>query len=328
MVQADYLFLMTDVSCLYTTNPRTDPNAQPIQLVSDVDDLVVDVSSAGSSLGTGGMSTKIVAARLATSAGITTIITLSSEPKNILDIVSYVQALKNAERSSLPPTPSVDGLPSTPVIPIPPLHTRFLPSSNPIRDRSFWLLYGLAPKGTIYIDEGAHRALSSKAGLLPAGVVDVDGDFAQQEAVRIVVIKRLGHLPTMHSRNISTDNSVKMVSSTSSLANFEAGASADDNACAAPADVAETFRRLAPAPVEVGRAVVNYSHKEVARIKGIRSSQIHNVLGYALSEYVALRENISLTKKSSRSGGGGYSSGTVTPSGLIKPQTGNLGSFA
>ena len=73
---------------------------------------------------------------------------------------------------------------------ITPLHTRFLPSSDPIRDRHFWLLHTLSPHGTLYIDKGAHRALLGKAGLLPVGVVDVEGNFAQQEAVRLMVVER------------------------------------------------------------------------------------------------------------------------------------------
>jgi glutamate 5-kinase len=94
MVHADYLFLMTDVDCLYDKNPRTYPDARAIEVVEEIGALQADgtcllpfsssvrnnvnvirvVSSAGSSLGTGGMSTKIVAARLATSVGVTTVI--------------------------------------------------------------------------------------------------------------------------------------------------------------------------------------------------------------------------------------------------------------
>lgn len=74
--------------------------------------------------------------------------------------------------------------------PAPPLHTRFLASSDPIRDRHFWLLHTPNPHGTLYIDEGAHKALLTKAGLLPVGVVDVEGNFAQQEVVRLVVVNR------------------------------------------------------------------------------------------------------------------------------------------
>ena len=141
-----------------------------------------------------------------------------------------------------------------------PLHTRFIASAQPIRDRHFWLLHGLAPHGTIYIDAGAHRALVNKAGLLPVGVVDVEGNFAQQEAARLVVVDRIP----------------KSALSPSATRLWEGQG------------------------VEVGRALVNYSAAEIARIKGVQSSEIQGLLGYADSEYVALRENISLFLKESR----------------------------
>ncbi|KAL5612757.1 uncharacterized protein BROUX77_002913 [Berkeleyomyces rouxiae] len=181
MVHADMLFLMTDVDCLYDSNPRTNPNAKPIEVVRDISELTADVSQAGSSLGTGGMSTKITAARLATSAGVTTIITRSSAPGNLPKIARYIQATKKAPQS-----------PGSSAIPLeaPPLHTRFLPMSDPIRDRHFWVLHGLAPHGTVYIDEGAHKALIRRAGLLPVGVIGVEGHFGHHESVRLVVAKR------------------------------------------------------------------------------------------------------------------------------------------
>lgn len=239
MVKADYLFLMTDVDCLYTANPRTNPDARPIEVVTDISSLEADVSSAGSSLGTGGMGTKIVAAKLGTSAGVTTIITKSSKPGNVHDIVKYLQYI----REKLPDQPAPTSAP---------LHTRFLPSDSPIQSRSFWLLYGLKPHGTIYIDNGAYHALQNKASLLPAGVVGVDGHFAQQEAVRLVVVERLS-----------------------------------------PDSLNGDFLHHGQEPKEVGRALVNYGSIEIVRIKGHRSTQIHSLLGYADSEYVALHENIS-----------------------------------
>ncbi|KAF7451335.1 glutamate 5-kinase [Pyrenophora tritici-repentis] len=198
MVQADYLFLMTDVDCLYDKNPRSNPDAKAITVVEDIAELAADVSSAGSSLGTGGMSTKIVAARLATSAGVTTVITKSDKPGNISSIIAHAEKQRKARMSSrnsvtnfqddsalaqstsqeshhqdLSASTSTLGdqqvaRTSSPKIEEPvPLHTRFLPISNPIRDRYFWILHGLAPHGTIYIDQGAWAALSDKAGLLP-----------------------------------------------------------------------------------------------------------------------------------------------------------------
>lgn len=307
MVQADYLFLMTDVDCLYTANPRTHPDAEAIEVVSDISSIVADVTSSGSSLGTGGMSTKLVAARLATSAGVTTVITRSSKPGNVFEIVNYVQNLKSAmsEPSSRPTTPSHEE--AHPALSIksmklnavakPPLHTRFLPDPHPIRDRRFWLLHGLAPHGTIYIDEGAHRALVGKAGLLPVGVVDVNGHFAQQEAVRVVVVVR-------SSRNVNN--------TTIAPRQLENGAQHSSDSIEFERtyrDIGKLYETSNPQPLEVGRALVNYSATEIARIKGLRSSDILNVLGYADSEYVALRENISLVKSGSK----GPNSGNVTP---------------
>ena len=285
MLQADYLFLMTDVDCLYDKNPRTNPDAQPIETVDDISSLVADVSSSGSSLGTGGMSTKIVAARLATSAGVTTVITRSSKPGNIVEIVDYVQASKQATisfASSFSTDPTDTPLSSSTVSSFqpeaaaskPPLHTRFLPDPHPIRDRSFWLLHGLAAHGTIFIDDGAHRALSSKAGLFPVGIVKVEGTFSQQEAVRIVVLPGLRQTATTARLN---------------------GSPASTRTVTAAADHDSEEKAMAE-PVEVGRALVNYSSVEIARIKGLQSTEIQSVLGYADSEYVALRENISLAK--------------------------------
>jgi glutamate 5-kinase len=346
MVQADYLFLMTDVDCLYDTNPRKNPNAKPIQVVEDIADLEADVSSAGSSLGTGGMSTKIVAARLATSAGVTTIITKSSKPGNISAIIQHAEAQRrlreskpssvaNFQDDSVPtaqtanlsiqhanhdaPSHDSSARASSPELDAAqvPLHTRFLPISHPIRDRYFWILHGLAPHGTIYIDNGAWKALSDKAGLLPVGIVDVEGHFAQQEAVRIVVVKRLPSHPHSHTHptspkasNFPQSSSTPVSKPTGPHAPIPSRTAAHPvlNAGHAPFSHPALTHTVSsssiiregpplyelhdPAPMEIGRAVVNYSASEIKRIKGLHSTQIHEALGYADSEYVALRENI------------------------------------
>lgn len=267
MIKADYLFLMTDVDCLYTSNPRTHSDAQPIEVVSDISALEADVSSAGSSLGTGGMSTKIVAAKLGTSAGVTTIVTKSSNPGNVLDIMKYLENIQGGSSAHI--TNFADNGPSE--INSVPLHTRFLPSETPMQSRSFWLLHGLSPRGTVYIDHGAYSALQNKASLLPAGVVGVDGNFGQQEAVRLVVVER-----------------------------------------PSPSALNGDFLQHGKEPREVGRGLVNYGSIEIARIKGHRSTQIQSLLGYADSEYVALRENISFFRVDdtrSRAGSPGHASG-------------------
>lgn len=334
MVQADYLFLMTDVDCLYDKNPRTNPDAKSIPVVEDIAELAADVSSAGSALGTGGMSTKIVAARLATSAGVTTVITKSSKPGNIGAIIRHAERERKKHMSSRNSQTDLrdDGVPlaqaavtnlhnsthdlsastgslreDAPRTPSPqpeepvPLHTRFLPIHHPIRDRYFWILHGLAPHGTIYIDQGAWQALNDKAGLLPVGIVDVDGHFAQQEAVRIVVVKRLSKkspstTPQQPTTPAASSHSVHAPIPLRHPTPQHPGlphTSSSSQIFSHP----PLYELHNPAPFEIGRAVVNYSATEIRRIKGLHSTQIHEALGYADSEYVALRENIAFADR-------------------------------
>ncbi|ODA82797.1 hypothetical protein RJ55_01306 [Drechmeria coniospora] len=273
MIRADMLFLMTDVDCLYDKNPRTNPDAKPIEIVEDIAELEADVSSAGSALGTGGMSTKIVAARLGSLAGVTTIITRSSSPGNILSIIRHLT--KSPPTSKAPSESGYDesdppmqkslsllSLADASVhgddVSTPPLHTRFLPSSEPIQDRYFWLLHTPNPHGTIYIDAGCHRALQEKAGLLPVGIVDVEGHFSQSEVVRLVAVER-------RIRSFAAEG-----------------------------------KRWEGMAQEVGRCLVNYAAAEITMIMGRKSVDIEGILGYADSEYVADRSNVAFFIRESR----------------------------
>ncbi|ODV70557.1 glutamate 5-kinase [Hyphopichia burtonii NRRL Y-1933] len=194
MIHADYLFLMTDVECLYEDNPRTNPDAKPILLVDKITDLSIKTDTedagAGSKVGTGGMTTKLIAAELANSVGVTTIITLSTMPQHILDIVSNIQELDGTSKSI---EEQIEFMKSEIEKNSIPLHTRFLalPRSTQIRsDKKFWLLHGLKTRGCLIIDQGCYRALTRKnrAGLLPAGVVHVEGSFHESECVAIKVV--------------------------------------------------------------------------------------------------------------------------------------------
>lgn len=254
------------------------------------------------------MSTKIVAARLATSAGVTTVITRASNPGNISRIAQHVQASRspgeghrspgtrsrsssvekhpaedepaqpqgtststtlasrprahsNASSASSSSSASEKDQQSYPPAPLP-LHTRFLPSPQPIRDRSFWILHGLRPHGDVYIDGGCYKALLGKAGLLPAGVVDVEGGFSGHECVRLLVVER------------------------------RRGASGDAAGEAGEGQQQKKEKAWRGEPRDVGRAIVNYSSAEITRIMGHQSREIEGLLGYADSGYVAEREHI------------------------------------
>lgn len=252
LINADYLILMTDVDCLYTDNPRSNPEAKPILVVEDLNELKVDTSSGGSDVGTGGMTTKLIAAELATEAGTTTIIMKSTQPENVWKIVQHIQEHdtdftdENGDsiKTEDVQTEALQDLKLHDV----PLHTRFIGKDKHIKNREFWMLHGLQPHGTIIIDKGAHTALtrSNKAGLLPVGIISVVGTFHDHECVSIKVGGRLS--------NGELDTTVPLI--------------------------------------EIGRARVNYSSTEIEKIKGCQSQEIENILGYADSEYVAHRDNL------------------------------------
>lgn len=145
------------------------------------------------------MVTKLIAAELAASVGVTTIITRASLPGNIFAIVRHLDSLSSRPSSPSHHTQISSAVVSTPRSSPPPrnqvpLHTRFIPKRS-FRDRQFWLLHGMSPRGRVLIDEGAFKAITraEKAALLPVGVVDVEGGFSRDEAVTISVAHRDEH---------------------------------------------------------------------------------------------------------------------------------------
>lgn len=160
-VGAKWLFLLTDVDQLYTANPRVDPNAKPIHVVSDVETLIVNLSSnaAGTQWGTGGMKTKITAARLATAAGVRVCLVHGSHPSRVLD---YVNGYKNK------------------------IGTIFEPLATPLdMERKKWISNCLPPRGEISISEQAALLLRAGFPLRVIGVVGCEGTFEANSAVRI-----------------------------------------------------------------------------------------------------------------------------------------------
>jgi glutamate 5-kinase len=158
LVKADWLFLLTDVAQLYSADPRFNPDAQPISMVDNIADLVdVEVGDRGSNWGTGGMITKIEAARIATAAGIRTVITEGRSPQNIFKILQGE-----------------------------PIGTQFEPQISSINDRKRWIAHGLVPVGKLYLDAGAVNALQQAGkSLLAAGITGVIGEFHHHDAVQI-----------------------------------------------------------------------------------------------------------------------------------------------
>ena len=156
---ADKLLLLTDQKGLFTADPRKDPNAELIKEVKTIDDTLRKIAGdSGTTLGTGGMATKLQAADIARRAGMEVIIAAGRAPNVIFDALS-----EN------------------------PQGTRFLPLEESLENRKTWILAGPASSGDITIDDGAVRALEEKgSSLLAKGVVRVAGEFARGEVVRVL----------------------------------------------------------------------------------------------------------------------------------------------
>ena len=158
LIDADLLMILSDIAGLYTADPHLDPHARLIPKVeridSEIERLAADTSSR---VGTGGMITKIEAARLATSTGVTVVIADGREPDIIL-------RLAKGEA----------------------LGTRFLPFTSKLESRQRWMLSGLATKGRLVVDSGAATALrKQKKSLLAAGIKGASGEFQRGDIVNI-----------------------------------------------------------------------------------------------------------------------------------------------
>ncbi|HEY9673413.1 MAG TPA: glutamate 5-kinase [Waterburya sp.] len=212
LIEADWLFLLTDVDRLYSADPRQFPDAQPITLVNSMEhlaELQIQTGESGTQWGTGGMVTKIAAARIATSAGVRTVITEGRRPETIEKILQGE-----------------------------PLGTQFEPQPRTESARKRWIAHSLVPAGKLYLDNGAVRAISQAGkSLLAAGITAVEGEFHPSEAVQLC----------------------------------------NSNGA------------------EVARGLVNYSSSELQKIRGHKSEEIPNILGYTGAETVIHRDNLVLT---------------------------------
>jgi len=157
LIEADWLFILTDVDHLYSADPRDNPEAVPITIVENIEELQVKVGDSASGWGTGGMITKIEAARIATSCGVRTVITSGQNPSNIAKIVAGEN-----------------------------FGTHFLPQKRPVNARKHWIANVLVPRGKLFLDDGAVRAIAqSGKSLLAAGIKQIEGEFAVTDAVQI-----------------------------------------------------------------------------------------------------------------------------------------------
>lgn len=158
MVGADALILLSDIDGLYSADPRSDKSAQHLPVVDAITPEIIAMggeANAAADVGTGGMATKIAAARIAVSAGCHVGITRG-------DVDRPIAALLGGAKASW-----------------------FRASSDPVAARKQWILGGLSVTGAVHIDAGAERALRAGKSLLPAGITRCEGEFTQGDAISV-----------------------------------------------------------------------------------------------------------------------------------------------
>jgi glutamate 5-kinase len=157
MTGADCLVLLSDIDGLYTANPNEDPNAEFIPRVLQITPAIEAMAGGvGSDMGSGGMQTKLAAAKIAVGAGCHLCISKGASQ----------HPLKRIEEGAR--------------------CTWFVPSSTPLAMRKQWIAGTLKPAGAIAVDDGAVRALLSGKSLLPAGVTRAVGRFERGDTVSII----------------------------------------------------------------------------------------------------------------------------------------------
>ncbi len=157
MIGADCLVLLSDIDGLYTANPADDPDARFIPHVPEITPQVEAMAGgAGSPMGSGGMQTKIAAAKIAVGAGCHLCIAKGAHEHPLRRVAHGARC------------------------------TWFVPSATPLAMRKQWIAGTLNPRGALVVDAGAARALHQGKSLLPAGMIGAEGPFDRGDTVRIV----------------------------------------------------------------------------------------------------------------------------------------------
>lgn len=166
MISADLLILLSDVDGLYTANPRLDDTAKHIakveEITKDIEGMAGEAITSG--VGSGGMITKIAAAKIAMSGGCNVILTSGVKEHPLKAIEGGVK------------------------------HTLFVSHESPVNARKRWIANSLKILGEVVVDNGAVKALKSGNSLLPAGVVDIKGEFKRGDTIEIkdCKLKKIG----------------------------------------------------------------------------------------------------------------------------------------
>lgn len=158
LVEADLLILLSDIDGVYTSNPRTNPDAKLINLIQEITPEIIEgAGGAGTGVGTGGMVTKLQAGKIALGSGVAMVIANSIEE----GVLSKVTTGEN-------------------------VGTLFYPGEHRLENRKRWIAFGSQIYGELIIDSGACLALTKGKSLLPSGIMQVIGDFDEGNVIRII----------------------------------------------------------------------------------------------------------------------------------------------
>lgn len=160
LIEADLLVLLTDTAGLFTADPRVDTSASLIEEIQEIDEsMEAAAGGVGSSVSTGGMASKLAAAKIASWSGVETVIAAATRPEVLRQAVNRVEGVG----------------------------TRFVARDQRLAARKLWIAFAVPALGRIVVDAGARQALEQRNGsLLPAGIRSTEGTFVIDDAVEIV----------------------------------------------------------------------------------------------------------------------------------------------
>lgn len=159
IVDADLLIILSDVEGVFTANPQSDPTAALIPEIGDITPEIEDLAGGpGSMRGTGGMYTKIQAAKIAVNSGVVMVIASGFRDGVVREVLSGSN-----------------------------VGTLFLSKESRLHIRKRWLAFGARIRGSVIVDKGCEQAIvATGSSLLPAGITTVDGDFEQGSTIRVL----------------------------------------------------------------------------------------------------------------------------------------------
>ena len=158
-ISADQLILLTDIDHLYSSDPKTDSKAKPIKSINNSSELnKLELDNKQTNWGTGGIKTKLTAAKIATESGIKVQLADGRDPKTLGELLDGKK-----------------------------IGTTFHPNPNPIGNRKSWLSHAIKPVGEIHLDHGASEAIKNKgASLLLVGVKKISGNFISNQPIKVM----------------------------------------------------------------------------------------------------------------------------------------------